>query len=336
MLFPPRKIEAEKNGILHFLNESFSNSKWDLPKDALEVVINIRITLMDIYDAMYRFQDEKKLILDLDDISSMLCKTIECLPSGLKSSSPPPLPKKSSLQPPLPALPPAEELEVTPKSEAKENLEESERNRKDSTSRVIKEEEAMNRGSDYGADRVGERDEEEIKDSPGCKMEKVNVEVSGKQNDESPKEEASNSKGASLERSDTFKRHFFEKRAEVKVEESKNEEEMLEERRMVSFDNVIEQIKEYITENNLTIRDAFKIFDTNVDQKVDRLELKRSIKDICRSKIAYQQIEDAVDYIEQNMGMATGALAFSEFGAALKKALKKAKYRNYKPKPEEG
>ena len=98
-----------------------------------------------------------------------------------------------------------------------------------------------------------------------------------------------------------------------------------------SYTLVINALKSYIIENNYTIRKAFKLFDGNVDCKVDKLELKKAIKLICGNQVSYQQIEEAVNHIEKTTGVRE-ALLFVEMNGRLKKVLKKEQYKNYKQK----
>ncbi len=347
MLSPPKKIEAEKNGVLHFLAETFGEAKWTLPKELFDIVVNIRGMLMEIYDAMYRFQEERNIVLDLDDFSFMICRTIECLPAVMKTA-----PRKPTLRQTV-------EQSIAKLDKDSQSEEEQKKNQEDEDEKGSTPEGKEGEGQppedskvlpEYDQDQFKEgKSEPEEDNGKGTKIERVKVEVSGDappdkgntkggDSQEMPHEDTHKElNDGSLQHIDTYQRAFFRKKEDAPKEQSINEEDMIAQRKIENFDYVIENIKKYIIDNNMTIRDAFKIFDTNVDQKVDRLELKRSIKDICRSQVAYQQVEDAVDYIEQTMGgSSTGALAFAEFGTALKKALKKAQYHNYKPKPDEG
>lgn len=94
---------------------------------------------------------------------------------------------------------------------------------------------------------------------------------------------------------------------------------------------VISTLKSHIVESNCTIREAFKLFSSNVDRRVERLELKKAIKDTCGNQVAYQQVEEAVNHIERTTGVPE-TLLFAEFNKMLKKALKKDQYKNYKQK----
>eukprot|EP01022_Parablepharisma_sp_SALTPOND_P014864 TRINITY_DN2068_c0_g1_i1.p2 TRINITY_DN2068_c0_g1~~TRINITY_DN2068_c0_g1_i1.p2 ORF type:complete len:696 (-),score=99.07 TRINITY_DN2068_c0_g1_i1:6253-8340(-) len=263
MLAPRKKIEADKGGLLNFLSETFSLHSWDLTEDIFALVLDIRAALMEIYDALYKIQDDKNEELNLEELSFMICRTIEGLPASIKYN----------------------EKAKPSKVEMEENIE------------VEEEENAVK----------GERSESEINVIPSDTRRELK---------ETSKEE---------------------KYKEVTIKEQIEEQDDLVLRQKENYEFVIEAIKKYIMDNNLTIREAFKLFDTNVDQKIDRLELKKSIKDICKTQVTYLQIEDTIEYIERTVGPgnSSGALAFAEFSTTLKKALKRAQYKNYKPKLEE-
>lgn len=116
-----------------------------------------------------------------------------------------------------------------------------------------------------------------------------------------------------------------------------NPEATSDTQKQLNCEKVIECIKQYIVMEKLTIREAFNLSKSNVDKKIDRLELKKAIKEICKTKVSYQEIEDAVEFIEKKSKSEaeSNALAFAEFSRFVKKALKKADYENCKPKPEE-
>ena len=114
-------------------------------------------------------------------------------------------------------------------------------------------------------------------------------------------------------------------------------EETNETQKQLNCEKVIECIKQYIVKEQITIREAFNLSKSNADKKIDRLELKKTIKEICKTKVTYQEIEDAVEFIEKKSksDAESNALAFAEFSRYVKKALKRADYANCKPKPEE-
>jgi len=289
MLVPHKKIESnEKGGMLNFLSDTFGSNSWDLNDEILDIVKSIKNSLMELYDSLYRVQDNKDGPLDLEELAFNICKTIETLPVPQKM----PQTTKFTL---LPTTKPGELEKIDEKSGA--------------TTPPVKQ----------GAETKGIMNNENSDNDDAKSDVPVNNEMPVKPTivlNEDPNREKA-----------TFK--------ETMKEITPMDDFML--RQKDSYDFVIETIKKYIMENNLTIREAFKLFDTNVDQKIDRLEMKCAIKEICKTQVTYQQIEDTIEYIEKNLGSGAqkGALAFAEFSTAIKKALKRAQYKNYKPRPDE-
>ena len=98
---------------------------------------------------------------------------------------------------------------------------------------------------------------------------------------------------------------FSKEGLEEDVENEETEEDDKEEKKTTlaigdqttDVQRVIQFIRDHIIKNNLSIRQAFKLPDHNVDKYFEFHEFKAMVKDICGKKASYSDIENATEFI---------------------------------------